>query len=217
MMLNISLQQTTIAGRGMTPEAQSECQGLLVVLVGPAGVGKNTVMHRAIEAIPRLRQMPTATTRPPREGEQNGREHWFVSMEAFQHLITDNALVEHQEVYPGKFYGTPRQQIEAALLHDREWLIADIDITGAANLRAAFPRSAVLIFIEPPDLATLDARMHARGQETEEEIQIRLARAPHELEFAAQCDYRILNTNLERAADQVIDIVRNEAERHGCV
>lgn len=201
----------------MTLEAHSECQGLLIVLVGPAGVGKNAIMHRTLDAFSRLHQMPTATTRAPREGEQEGREHWFVSIETFQHMVADDALIEHQEVYPGKFYGTPRHQIEAALLQDRQWLIADIDITGAANLRKAFPHSTVLIFIEPPDLATLDTRMHARGQETEEEIRIRLARAPHELAFAAQCDYRIVNRNLDLAAAQVIDIVRTEAGRHGCL
>ena len=201
----------------MTLEAHSECQGLLFVLVGPAGVGKNAIMHYTLKAVSRLRQMPTATTRAPREGEQEGREHWFVSMETFQRMVANNALIEHQEVYPGKFYGTPRQQIEAALLQEHQWLIADIDIAGAANLRKAFPHSVVLVFIEPPDLATLDSRMHARGQATEEEIKIRLARAPHELEFAAQCDYRILNVNLESAAGQLIDIVRTEADRHGCV
>lgn len=216
-MLNIASQQTVNASCVMTPEAQPECQGLLIVLVGPSGSGKNSLMQRALEAIPRLRQMPTATTRAPRDGEQHGREHWFVSIETFRQMVSTKALVEYQEVYPGKFYGTPRQQIETALLQNRDWLIADIDIAGAASLRAAFPRSAVLIFIEPPDLATLDARMHARGQATEEEIKIRLARAPQELEFAAKCDYRILNTNFEYAAERVIAIVRNEAERHGCV
>src|SRR5579859_8078683 len=121
----------------LVSDAPPECPGLLIVLVGPTGAGKNTLMQRAIEALPPLRQMPTMTTRPPREGEQHGREHWFVSTEEFQRLLATNALLEHQEVLPGRFYGVPRQPLDEALTHHREWLIADIDVKGAASLRAA--------------------------------------------------------------------------------
>lgn len=192
------------------------CSGVLIVLVGPAGVGKNTIMQRAIAAVPQLRQMPTATTRTARNNEQHGREHWFVTREAFQSMIDADELLEYQEVHPGRFYGTPRQQIVEALANQHDWLIADIDIAGAAVLRKEFPEDAVLIFIEPPDLETLHARMEARGQASEAEIQERLARVPREMAFAAECNYRVLNSDLDQAVQQVIDIIQAEALRRQC-
>ena len=207
---------THSASEAIARAAQPDCTGLLIVLVGPAGVGKNTIMQRVIAALPRLSQMPTATTRAPRDNEKHGREHWFISLEAFQAMIATGELLEYQEVHPGRFYGTPRNQIFQALRHDHAWLVADIDIAGAAALRNVFPESAVLIFIEPPDLDTLSIRMHSRGQATEAEIQERLARVPRELAFAVECDYRVLNGTLDDAVKQVLAIIQTEAERHQC-
>ena len=219
----VTAHQAAASSRGtystsepITKAAHPDCSGLMIVLVGPAGVGKNTIMQRAIAALPRLSQMPTATTRAPRENEKHGREHWFVSLEEFQAMIAAGDLLEYQEVHPGRFYGTPRNQIFQALRHDHAWLVADIDIAGAAALRKLFPESAVLIFIEPPDMDTLSARMHNRGQATEAEIKERLARVPREMAFAAECDYRVLNGSLDDAVTQVIAIILAEAERHHC-
>ena len=208
----------TVATEATTAQTatQAACPGVLIVLVGPSGVGKNTIMQGAIAALPRLSQMPTATTRPPRSNEQHGREHWFLSLEQFQAMIAADDLIEYQEVHPGRFYGTPRRQIFQTLHDDHAWLIADIDIAGASALRKVFPQNAVLIFIEPPDLETLQARMRARGQVSETEIQERLARVPRELAFAVECDYRVLNTNLTDATQQVITIIQNEAQRRQC-
>ncbi len=209
--MNTSITRTATAENVLI-----DCTGLLFVLVGPAGVGKNSIMQVVLDRVETLSQMPTATTRPMRITEQQGREHWFISLDTFQQMIAAQSLVEYQEVYPGKFYGTPRPQIEQALRVDHRLLIADIDVIGATKLRDAFAEHVILIFIEPPSLQTLNERLRARGHMSEEEIQTRLARAPLELQFASQCDYRVVNSDLTQSVQTVTGIVRGEAERHGC-
>jgi len=189
---------------------------LLIVLIGPSGVGKNTLMQRAIADVPGLRQMPTATSRLPRANEQEGREHWFVSLETFGQMIATNALFEYQEVHPGQFYGVPRAQLEQMLQVDHARLIADIDIKGALNLREVFPDITRLIFIEPPSLSELEARIRARGETSEADLQARMARVPMELAFATKCDFRILNDDLDHASQALIGIIHGEAARLGC-
>jgi guanylate kinase len=182
--------------------------GALFVLVGPAGVGKNAIMKRVMEKLS-LHQLPTMTTRTIRTGEQEGREHFFVSLERFQEMIADNALIEHQEVYPGKFYGTPRKPMQDALLGGTN-LVADIEVKGAQALKQAFPDNVTLIFIAPPSLKDLEQRLRNRGQMSDEEIQTRLTRAPFELSFADHCDYRVTNDELERSITLVAEIIRNK-------
>ncbi len=183
--------------------------GVLFVLVGPAGVGKNTIMKHVMEKLPILHQLPTVTTRNIRPGEQEGREHLFVSLDKFQEILADNGLIEHQEVYPGMFYGTPRKQLNEALGHG-EKLIADIEVVGAGNLRIAFPDNTVLIFVAPPTLGDLEIRLRTRGNMSEQEIHNRLQRAAREMPFAEQCDYRIVNDNLDTSVEAVVNIISHE-------
>lgn len=202
--------------RGTLAE-EAACEGLLFVLVGPSGVGKNTIMKPVMELIPQLRQMPTATTRAIRASEQQGREHWFVSSEMFQAMIDAHAFVEYQEVDPGKFYGTPRHEIEDVLRDQHEMLIADIEVNGAEALKSAFPEHVILIYIQPPSVESLNVRLHQRGGMSEEEIQTRLARAVRELAFAEKCDYRVVNNNLEQSVSEVARIITDEGRQHGCL
>src|SRR5262249_18271204 len=149
---------------------------------GPAGVGKNTIMKEVLQRVPQLHQMPTATTRAPRPGEKEGREHYFVSLDKFREMLADHDLIEYQEVYPGLFYGTPRQQLEAAL-NRGDKLIADIEITGGGELKKAFPDNIVLIFIAPPSLEDLEKRLRKRGNVTDQELAERLKRGQWEMTF----------------------------------
>ncbi len=183
--------------------------GVLFVLVGPAGVGKNTIMKRVMDKLPVLRQLPTVTTRNIRPGEQEGREHFFRSLEEFQRIKDSNGLIEDQEVYPGMFYGTPRQQLSEALQHG-EKLIADIEVVGAERIKHMFADNTVLIFVAPPTLADLETRLRTRGNMSEEEIQNRLKRATREMAFADQCGYRITNDNLEQSVEAVANIINQE-------
>ncbi|MCS6870066.1 MAG: guanylate kinase, partial [Anaerolineae bacterium] len=137
-------------------------RGLLFVLVGPSGVGKNAIIDRVVARLPNLQRLPTATTRPPRPNEQEGRDHFFVSHERFREMIAEGAFLEYQEVHSGKFYGIIYRVLYDAL-REGAYLIADIDIRGAAVARATFPDNFVSIFVLPPSLEALRERLAQRG------------------------------------------------------
>ena len=178
--------------------------GLFFILVAPAGAGKNALMNRVMARVGGLRQLPTATTRPQREGEQQGREHLFVSVDEFKDMLANDQLLEHQEVH-GRYYGVPRSTVEAAM--DRgEDLIADIDYLGAGYARSQYPDNVILIFIQPPSVQTLIQRMRTRG-DSEIEICRRLLRVPAELAFAAECDYLVVNEDIDAAAETLYGVV----------
>lgn len=184
--------------------------GIVFLVVAPAGAGKSSLMKRVMARVPGLSQLPTATTRPIRENEQNGREHLFVTSEEFQRMIADHELLEHQIIH-GRFYGMPRSLVEGAMREGRD-IIADIDYKGALYARDQYPSNVILIFIQPPSIETLIERMGKRG-EPETEIARRLARVPGELSAAASCDYLILNDDLDEAADVLYAIVTAERSR----
>jgi guanylate kinase len=201
--------------RGGTVAENAPGQGVLFILVGPAGVGKNTIMAQVMAALPQVRQLPTMTTRPMRPTEQQGREHYFVTAEEFRDLIDRQALIEYQEVYPGTFYGMPRQTLKEAL-NAHQKMMADIDVVGAGKIKAAYPEHVVVIFIAPPSVDDLEKRLRRRGHMSEAEIAERLDRAAFELGYPHQYDYRIINDTLERAVEGVARIIRDESARRGC-
>lgn len=182
--------------------------GWLFTLVGPAGAGKNHLMHAAMERVSGLEQLPTATTRPMRPGEQEGREHFYLSEPAFTQLVTDNALLEHQVIH-GNLYGMLRREVEAALSQGR-LVIADIDVFGAIRAHELYPGNAVSIFIEPPSIAALIERMRTRG-DREHEIAKRLVRVPMEMAHAPHCTYRILNDDADRASAVLTRMIESVA------
>jgi guanylate kinase len=184
--------------------------GLLFVLVGPPGAGKNALMNEVLPQLPNLRQLPTATTRAIRPTEKQGREHLFVSRNEFEHMIANNLLIEHQEVH-GQWYGIPRASVENAIDHEED-LIADIDVLGATYLRSIYPDNTVLIFIAPPSIEDLETRMRTRG-ETEDEIAKRMRRVKMEMEYLPECDYLILNEKLEESAETLKGIILAERSR----
>lgn len=196
-------------------------RGILFVLVGPGGAGKNTIMHEAIKRIDNLQQLPTATTRPKRDSELEGREHFFVTREEFQDLIDRDALLEHQEVTTDKFYGIVRDVVENYII-DGQDLIADIEVHGATILRETYPQDTVLVFIDVPGrtveekLDVLSGRLSTNDRkESPQLIQDRLERARVlELPFAEACDYVIVNAELEQATLELIAIIQQKrAER----
>lgn len=189
--------------------------GILFVLVGPSGAGKNTVMKDVLPDFSNLRQLATMTTRGIREGEQEGREHRFVSREQFEDLIETDALVEWQQVHGKDLYGTPRQMVDESIAAGRD-LIADVDFLGASKLKEGYPDHTVLIFVTPSRLDILADRIQKRGGISPEALSGRLERARFEMTFAPQCDYLILNDALETAAEQLHQIIESErSQRHG--
>lgn len=181
--------------------------GLLFVLVGPPGVGKNALMNIAFDDLDNLSQLATATTRSIRATEQEGREHVFVSMDKFRQMIEDDDLVEWQQVHLN-LYGIPRQTLEEAFTRGHD-LAADIDVLGATFIRSLYPRNVVLIFIEPPSIDELENRMRQRG-EPEGEIAKRMKRVAMEMTYAPLCDYVIVNDELEHAAADLKRIIQTE-------
>lgn len=185
--------------------------GLLFTLVGPGGVGKNALINMVLAQLDNLRQLPTATTRPIRPNEQQGREHLFVTRQEFQQMIDTGALLEWQEVHPGRFYGVPRHAIENAIIAD-ENLIADIEVYGATILRNRYPDNVILIFVAPPSMSELLTRMQERG-DSQGEIDKRLQRVALEMPYAPTCDYMIINDNMAHAAENLKAIILAERSR----
>lgn len=187
-------------------------EGILFILVGPSGAGKNTLMKRVQEQIPDLPQLATATTRPKRPAEQDGREHMFVSRDEFQHLIDTDALIEYTPVHSGNLYGTPRATVEGAIASGHD-LIADIEFLGAGQVHAGYPQHTVLIFVTPSSLDLLTDRIRQRGNITAADLAHRLARVRFEMTFAPTCDYVIVNDLLEPAVEHLRQIILSERVR----
>lgn len=190
---------------------QSYGPGQIFVLVGPGGAGKNTLMKRILPEIDNLQQLATATTRPMRDGEQEGREHLFTTLDTFMQWKDEGRLLEFQEVHPGKWYGVPRVPLEAAFREGRD-LIADIEIAGAKAIAEGYPLNTVLVFIAAP-METLEQRMRDRG-ETEQGVRERMNRANAEMDFAPKCHEFIMNEDQDTAAQQLRDIVLKWREQH---
>lgn len=190
--------------------------GLLFVLVGPPGVGKNTLMNAVLEQFSDLKQLPTATTRPPRPTERQGREHLFVDHQEFERMMQTNALIESQEVH-GEWYGMPKATVEQAIDNEQD-LIADIDVKGATYLRVIYPDNAVLIFIQPASTQDLRIQMQTRG-ETAEEIEKRMRRVEMEMQYAPLCDYLITNENgnIEKARENLYGIILAERSHRSLI
>ncbi len=198
-------------------------RGLLFVMVGPGGTGKNTLMNQVMEQQP-LTQLATATTRPIRSNEVEGREHHFVTTERFREMIAGGELLEYQEVTPDRFYGIPREGVEDPLKQGKS-LIADIDVYGAKILRETYPDDVVLVFVTVPgdtleeQLQTLRNRMIQRLEREPtaadlDRIAQRLERARTlELPFASECDHILVNDDLEATAQQLEAIIRERLKQ----
>ncbi|NLG88847.1 MAG: guanylate kinase [Clostridiaceae bacterium] len=183
--------------------------GLLVVVSGPAGVGKGTVVSRAREKNSDIVYSVSATSRKPRPGEIEGKNYFFVSRERFIEMIRNNELLEWVE-YCGNYYGTPRAYVEEQLKKGRIVLL-EIEVEGAGNIKKRYPE-CVSIFIAPPDLDELKKRITNRGTEPSDVIERRMNRAKEEMERMADYDYVIVNDTVENASDRLLEILEIELE-----
>ena len=191
---------------------QGKQRPMIVVLSGPSGVGKDAILERMAELKYPYHFVITATTREPRQGEVDGVNHYFVDRERFQKLIDSNELLEHAEVY-GNMYGVPKQQVKEALTAGRHVMIR-VDVQGAARIRQLV-KDVLLIFIMPPDLQSLQARLEDRGSDAPEAIMERRAKAINEINDAEWFDVSVVNHNdqLDEAVQQVINVIDTESER----
>ena len=179
-------------------------KGLLIVFAGASGVGKGTMMKRMLQKNENCRLSVSATTRAPRQGEQNGREYYFVTREEFEKLIKENGFLEYAE-YVGNFYGTPKKPVFDMLDQGID-VFLEIELKGFLQIKEACP-DCVSIFVIPPSFEELQLRLQGRGTESEEVIAERLKTAEKELEHQHLFDYVVVNDDVERAADEVLSII----------
>lgn len=170
--------------------------GNLVVVTGPSGVGKGTLLRSLLQRNPDLYFSVSATTRPPRPGEVEGQNYYFVNRPQFEAMIANGELLEWAE-FAGNLYGTPRLPLEDQI-HQGRLVLLEIELKGARQVRQTYPL-AQQIFILPPSVAELERRIRSRGQDSEAAIARRLARAHAELQAASEFDVQIVNDDLEKA------------------
>jgi guanylate kinase len=186
-------------------DAQPPRRSRLVVLAGPTAVGKGTVAAQVRRHHPDVWISVSATTRPPRPGEENGVHYWFVSDEEFDRMVAADELLEWAVVHNSYRYGTPRPPIEQALTAGRRVLL-EIDLQGARQVRAAMPE-ALLVFLLPPTWEELVRRLTGRGTESAEEQARRLDTARVELAAQDEFDVRVVNTDVGEAAREVVELM----------
>jgi guanylate kinase len=181
----------------------------IFVISGPSGVGKGTLIAQLFSHVPNLAFSVSATTRAPRDGEQDGVDYYFVTQDEFNELIEKDALLEWAPVHLDK-YGTPRKPVEAQLESGLS-VILDIDVQGALQVKKSCP-SAHFIFIEPPSLEVLESRLRGRHTESEEAIQKRMYDAVLELSYKSEYDYSLVNDNLEQAIEELVSYVMSKID-----
>jgi guanylate kinase len=187
-------------------------RGLLIILSSPSGAGKSTLARRRLEADPEVEFSISATTRPPRPGEVDGREYVFRSRASFEAMVAAGELLEWADVF-GHLYGSPRAPVEAAIAEGRDVLF-DVDWQGGQQIRnSALREAAVSIFILPPSIAALEERLVARGQDQADVIARRMSKARDEISHWAEYDYVLVNDNLARCEAELGAIIAAERLR----
>jgi guanylate kinase len=183
-------------------------RGLMFVLSSPSGAGKTTISRRLLSDVQDLKMSVSVTTRPPRPGEVEGQDYYFVDKAAYEAMVAKDELLEHAKVFDN-FYGTPRRAVERRLAEGQDVLF-DIDWQGTQQLRNKVPKDLVSVFILPPTLSDLELRLHTRAQDSEATVRARMAKALDEASHWGEYDYIVVNDNLTRCLGQVRAILTAE-------
>lgn len=181
----------------------------VVIFSAPSGAGKSTIVNHLLGIHPELEFSISATSRAPRGQEQHGVEYYFYTADEFRRMIAEDRFVEHEEVYPGSFYGTLKSEVERIWAKGNT-IIFDIDVQGGVNLKRIFGDQAFSVFIQAPSVEILRERLIGRGTDTAEAIEKRVAKAASEMEFAAgKFDYTLVNDDLATALNEAERIIGN--------
>jgi len=187
-------------------------KGTLVVISGPSGSGKGTVVKRLREIMPEVSLSVSATTRAPREGEADGREYYFITRDDFEDMVAQGEILEFTS-YCGNYYGTPKKEAERITGEGKD-LILEIEVDGASQIKRLVPDSVTIMLI-PPSISILEKRLRGRGTETEQVIANRLARAREEIKLAPTYDYVVVNEDegIDECAEAIRNIIRAERNK----
>ncbi len=182
-------------------------KGKVIIFSAPSGSGKSTIINYLLKQQLNLAFSISATTRPPRGEEKNGVEYFFLSQEEFKERISKGDLLEYEEVYVGRFYGTLKSQVEKQL-EVGENVVFDVDVKGGCNIKRYYGSRALSIFVQPPSIEELQKRLESRATDTPEMIKKRIEKASFELSFASQYDVVITNDQLEKAETETLEAVK---------
>lgn len=181
-------------------------KGKLIIFSAPSGSGKSTIINYLLTQGLNLAFSISATSRPPRGKEQNGVEYFFLTPDEFRERIAHGDFLEYEEVYPGRFYGTLKEQVDKQLESGQN-VIFDVDVVGGCNIKKFYGDRALSIFIQPPSVEELRRRLTGRGTDTPEVIEDRIAKAEYELSFAPRFDAVVVNDNLEEAQQHTFKLI----------
>ena len=177
----------------------------LFCISAPSGCGKSSLIRKLIANNELLKQSTSFTTRKPRDSEVNGEDYFFVSKNDFTKMIKTNQFIEYAEVY-GNFYGTHKKWLQEELNKNLSHILLELDVQGAISIKNIFPES-VRIFINPPNLDTLEKRLNSRGKDTDKQIKIRLAKADQEISIGSNFEYVIINDNFDKCLNSLNNII----------
>ena len=181
--------------------------GKLIIFSAPSGSGKSTIINYLLKQGLNLQFSISATSRPPRGTEQDGVEYFFLSPEEFKKRIANDEFVEYEEVYPDRFYGTLKSQVEKQLAEGQN-IIFDVDVVGGCNIKRFYGDRALSVFIQPPSIEELRKRLEGRGTDSPETINSRISKAEFELSYAPKFDLIVVNDELEKAEAQALEAIR---------
>lgn len=184
-------------------------KGKIIIISAPSGTGKSTIINRIMgDPSLDLQFSISATSRPPRAGEEHGVNYYFFTEEDFRRAVAADLFVEWEEVYPGRFYGTLRSEIDR-ITSDGHNVIMDVDVKGGINIRRMMGDDALAVFVKPPTVEALRERLVARATDSPEQIDQRVAKAEYEMGFAPQFDRVVINDDLHVAVEEVRRLVKD--------
>jgi guanylate kinase len=182
-------------------------KGKLIIFSAPSGAGKTTIVRHLLKKNLNLEFSVSATSRAPRHNETHGKDYYFLSAEEFKKKITNGEFLEWEEVYKGVYYGSLKSEVERIRNHGKN-VIFDVDVVGGLDIKKIYGDEALAIFVQPPSVDELRIRLQNRSTETEEKIQMRIAKAEHELSFASEFDVIITNNDLTQACKEAEIVIR---------
>ena len=182
--------------------------GKLIVISAPSGAGKTSIVHHLLKNMPELSFSVSACSREKRDNETHGKDYYFLGVEGFQDKIKEAAFLEWEQVYENQYYGTLKSEIER-IWSEGKTVIFDVDVIGGLNIKKQYPKECLSLFIMPPSVDVLRERLSGRGSESEEKLEMRLAKAEQEISKNQEFDKVILNDDFGIACEETIEVITN--------